>query len=735
MNAALSVEPGAGSLSGFAGVGTSAVAQPAGVHSAEGRNAAWRMALGQNASGLADARNGSETRAFSEGANASWQSMLRAWGAGNGTTGETAGPERSDAAEAAATGATGERTNDHTNNQTIASFAQRDGAFTDLSRPAVPNSYGTAIAREPDAAEPRETSGRKVASEIDAQEPPGLPGSEAGGPLDSVHSANRKREEPVAQKEAPGQPGPALFAAAGDQNLAVVIPVPAAVQAPATPAELPAEAEFNSGTGLPDRMARRSSDTIPTARPRAVSEMGVVPSEPETAASPVSRASAHAQQRAITGSPAPQQIAESGIAAEPSDAKTGAVPVAPSPATYRDTLRGTIRDTIRDTLGDTQTTPLASWRVSGLRERKDAQPSMPAPLEEASRSTEGRELNAPVAAWGAPHQAGTSASNAQIVHSEALPQVDPGNSGAASGNRNVREGNAPAASGGAPRPGEAGVSGTEVDSRGLWEPVVPLANIATLREAGPKRSGPAQAPAAVGTNQPSLDSGAPVIDGLRNAAASHGKTGSVNSTGKKISTEVNAGVSPGVVIPESAQGAAVTKAGGAGVGDRAPSTSAREPFAELDLGTSVSAPKWIHAGGNQVEAGFEDPALGWIGVRADLSGGSVHASLVPATAEAGEILGAHMAGLSAYLDEQHSPVAGLTVADFAGGSGAAGADQHTQQGGGQDGEGGSSAHAERTPESGDRGTPAARPVAMQAGVMETVRPLGGSLGRHISVMA
>jgi hypothetical protein len=101
----------------------------------------------------------------------------------------------------------------------------------------------------------------------------------------------------------------------------------------------------------------------------------------------------------------------------------------------------------------------------------------------------------------------------------------------------------------------------------------------------------------------------------------------------------------------------------------------REAFAALDAGTGPATPTWTHAGGRQVEAGFADPALGWIGVRADSSGGAVHASLVPGSSEAAQELGSHMDGLNAYLAEQHTPVASLAMATPGGGETSHGAGQ------------------------------------------------------------
>jgi hypothetical protein len=85
-------------------------------------------------------------------------------------------------------------------------------------------------------------------------------------------------------------------------------------------------------------------------------------------------------------------------------------------------------------------------------------------------------------------------------------------------------------------------------------------------------------------------------------------------------------------------------------------------FSALDSDASTSNVTWTHTGAHRAEAGFEDPALGWVGVRADLGGGSVHASLVPGSAEAAQMLGSHLAGLNEYLAERHPGVDAVTLA-------------------------------------------------------------------------
>lgn len=161
----------------------------------------------------------------------------------------------------------------------------------------------------------------------------------------------------------------------------------------------------------------------------------------------------------------------------------------------------------------------------------------------------------------------------------------------------------------------------------------------------------------------------------------------------------------------------------------------KETFAELDAGTTVGAPRWVHAADRQVEAGFEDPGLGWVGVKADLNGGSVHAVLVPSTAAAAEVLGAHMAGLSSHLAEQRAQVSTLTLADSGVSSG--GTAQNMQQGAGQDGDSGGSANTQWSQQAGSSAglDSQQEQSAVHGGVIEAILAPSGIRGAHISVMA
>jgi hypothetical protein len=89
-------------------------------------------------------------------------------------------------------------------------------------------------------------------------------------------------------------------------------------------------------------------------------------------------------------------------------------------------------------------------------------------------------------------------------------------------------------------------------------------------------------------------------------------------------------------------------------------------------GTSTPLQSWLRADAHQVEAGYQDPALGWVEVRARDGAGGVHATLTPATQDAAASLGEHLSGLSNYLVERETPVAQIhleSVSFMSGGSG------------------------------------------------------------------
>jgi len=186
-------------------------------------------------------------------------------------------------------------------------------------------------------------------------------------------------------------------------------------------------------------------------------------------------------------------------------------------------------------------------------------------------------------------------------------------------------------------------------------------------------------------------------------------------------------------------------------GDASSSTTAaagsasRQTFAALDAGADQVVPGWIHAGTQRAEAGYQDPTLGWVGVRADVNASGVHATVLPGSADAAQALGGHMAGLNAYLAAEHTPVETLTLAMpesresglRSGQNAGHEMNQSMNQGAGQNaGQGGSS----ETPSNPQPVMPAMTAAATTeipapAGRLGAASDLTRSEGAHISVMA
>jgi hypothetical protein len=169
--------------------------------------------------------------------------------------------------------------------------------------------------------------------------------------------------------------------------------------------------------------------------------------------------------------------------------------------------------------------------------------------------------------------------------------------------------------------------------------------------------------------------------------------------------------------------------------------AARETFAAMDAEVAAGTPTWVHAGAHRAEAGFQDPALGWVGVRAETSGGAVHASVVPGSAEAAQALNGHMEGLNAYLAEHHTPVESLTMAAPEDRRTEAGMDQNAgqsmNQGTGQDAGQDAASGQQSSSNTGTQlmSTAGSREVRTQTGKVDATASAEIARGGHISVMA
>jgi hypothetical protein len=197
-------------------------------------------------------------------------------------------------------------------------------------------------------------------------------------------------------------------------------------------------------------------------------------------------------------------------------------------------------------------------------------------------------------------------------------------------------------------------------------------------------------------------------------------------------TDVSAGLRELTRLQEARVTASENKSAAAAQSDSA------ETFAAMDSSAAPGRPAWIHAGAQQAEAGFQDPALGWVGVRADASGSGIHAQLVAGSTDAAQTLSGHMAGLNAFLAEHHTPVETLTLSTTSGGTESAsdrGAGGGMQQGTGE--------QAGQQLAQGAASLPSSSARLSEAALSKPVWPTGLDentqrtqwVGGHISVMA
>ncbi len=255
---------------------------------------------------------------------------------------------------------------------------------------------------------------------------------------------------------------------------------------------------------------------------------------------------------------------------------------------------------------------------------------------------------------------------------------------------------------------------------------------------------PASPPRA--TDNPSAENGAnspqPPLMQSEHQAAGKANAAISQQTGAHVAIAQNSGIEVSVMVrdPAGAHGTANTPAT-IGSSTAGPASVPQETFAALDAGSTVGTPNWVHAGGRQAEAGFEDPALGWVGVRADLSRGSVHAEVVPGSTEAAQALSGHLAGLSTYLSENHTPVGTLNMAAPGNSGAGSGPDQSMGQGqnegmqhsAGERGE--QSAATAPQPSAGQSATISSANSATQVNGIDVTAYTRDGLGMHISVMA
>ncbi len=156
--------------------------------------------------------------------------------------------------------------------------------------------------------------------------------------------------------------------------------------------------------------------------------------------------------------------------------------------------------------------------------------------------------------------------------------------------------------------------------------------------------------------------------------------------------------------------------------------SATETFQALDTAGSRGQFTWTRAGAHEAEAGFNDPVLGWVAVRAEPRSGGVQASVLVSSAESASALSGELSGVQAHLAERQISVHSVTVGTD-GGTGMAW--------GGSSGEGSHSREQGQAVPPQIKDNPwswqgrSSEPAATEAD--RVAIPAAGSLGRHISV--
>ncbi|MDE3200082.1 MAG: hypothetical protein KGN79_04105 [Acidobacteriota bacterium] len=137
-----------------------------------------------------------------------------------------------------------------------------------------------------------------------------------------------------------------------------------------------------------------------------------------------------------------------------------------------------------------------------------------------------------------------------------------------------------------------------------------------------------------------------------NSVSVHPETANVAHTDAAVHA-----TSPSMIESRRGDGSAGTASSSSGQG----AITGASTFHALDSGNG-NVPGWVHAGHHQAEAGFEDPVLGWVGVRAHTDGAGVHAEVVPVSHDAALSLSTHLSGLQAYLAEHHRQIDTVQVA-------------------------------------------------------------------------
>ncbi len=304
-------------------------------------------------------------------------------------------------------------------------------------------------------------------------------------------------------------------------------------------------------------------------------------------------------------------------------------------------------------------------------------------------------------------------------------------------------------------PKVSGASKAQTNSEVLAQAPLPAAieratpqGIAPERNPAESEGQPRIAPSAEHANLPasSRPDGSPSSRGSAPPTETIHTQASRMPAGELAAAEMARIVIPGgsmatAVPPGTGNGHASESLSGMGADGSAPSAAhtAQAAFAAMDSAPVGAGPTWVRASARQAEAGWQDPALGWVSVRAEASAGGIHAALVGGSATAAQSLSGHLAGLNAYLQERQTPVQSLHVTQQGHGWAGAGSGGGLEQGGQ-----GQNSSGDHSPSSGaprvDPVQPRAAPppaTGMPHGALhnDSERNGTGASGRHLSVIA
>jgi len=96
-------------------------------------------------------------------------------------------------------------------------------------------------------------------------------------------------------------------------------------------------------------------------------------------------------------------------------------------------------------------------------------------------------------------------------------------------------------------------------------------------------------------------------------------------------------------------------------GETASARAGIDSFRAADDAIHKIEAHWLQTSAKRAEAEFRDPSLGWVTVRAEAGRAGVHASIIPASEHATQVLDSHISDLKAHLFEAHLQIQELKI--------------------------------------------------------------------------